>query len=562
MKKRDLLTTVPVTLLINDKNFLLNHNEIDTSQIVILNSLPSPAESPLSLIPPNNLGSSTVSHGTGIASILISKENGNLISGYAKSITNEINTLIYDDAYYNPTYDDYSRVIVDIFQAVETIGLFCNTIGGCINTFQPVINMSRYLGITEKKKCDSFFKKVISAVNLIFKKYLELYPNTIIVTGMPNGSKTSFSMERDCFSPAGLPDIPNLITVGGTNSYINDEGLCETHERVGVHDIIMPDSYPAPEITVYAPARNIPLLDLTPANGNSYAVPQVTSLVLILKSINPELTPQQIKYLIQNYSIPDENNEWCAISPQSCYSGWSDLDNAAFPVLSMYYPVMKAIIDKYDCKNNPDKEICKIVLPNHKYHPDFPDPSSHVLNRICGGLNLYSSTFGDFSISSCSMDPFNTDPEDICTENFASGGVDAVNNTVSISANTYEVSLVLRCASNDVFHLTSINDFYPIIEDNSLDPSCFISFSKDEKPYQRKSGKLHFDNCIINSYLNSYPSSITVWGTFTSSLIDPQEQPSVSTYPLAGEFAVEFFVNTAMYSNPDFLQYLLDTCEN
>ena len=65
-------------------------------------------------------------------------------------------------------------------------------------------------------------------------------------------------------------------------------------------------------VNVAAPAGGVPVVSATGGYsigvGTSFAAPMVTSLAAILKSINPSLSPQQIKQSIVNHAVPMADN--------------------------------------------------------------------------------------------------------------------------------------------------------------------------------------------------------------------------------------------------------------
>ncbi|MBU1241425.1 S8/S53 family peptidase [Myxococcota bacterium] len=541
--------------VIFDHQFSLNHEEFDLDKMIIEADVEVPLARPEERVPQSNLGGRNDEHGTSVASVMVAKENGKTSAGYGSSLINNLTTYIYDKT---PTLNwvSYEREISRIMETNVVAHSFCTEYGVCDFDKIAVFNLSAYWGVIDSAQCNARIRRITkNIIRPFFQKMISEPENkdTVFIVGMPNQDPSGMTtFPEDCYAPAGL-DATNLITVAGHRSYQNQTDVCQTHELYGSF---------GNGVTIFAPAENIALLDLTTANGNSMATPIVSSLVLLIKSINPSLTPIQIKEYITKYSEYHQDNRWCERVPQVCGSGWSDIDNAEFPRASFYLPVMKVLMDKEKCKTNRSKEICKAI---NLFGGELPDHSSFALNRLCGGLNLESSYFGDHKIDSCSNDPMST-TGDICTEDFASGTIDPMSKTTRITSNSDDLMLTIDCRDPQTFTLSELGiGGYPIMSPEDIgdgNKACGVTLFHSGKNYLSVSGDLEFDYCIINSYsiTNGNPSSVSVWGSFSSILTEPGN--ITDGYELYGQLALEFFSNTAIMNDEAVVSYLLENCVN
>ena len=153
----------------------------------------------------------------------------------------------------------------------------------------------------------------LNADKEIYADIVNQYPNITFVFGAGNdGIDAQFSL------PGGGVVADNVISVGGTN--LNDERaifgvLSFSNSNFGAVDIS------APGIGVYAPK---PGGGHTNFSGTSASAPLVTGVAAILKAINPDLTPAQIKQILIETADPIQTGETDKRIGTGCYSDPND----------------------------------------------------------------------------------------------------------------------------------------------------------------------------------------------------------------------------------------------
>lgn len=261
-------------------------------------------------------------HGTKVAGVIAADNDNGSVNGIATRILTPQNVEVF-------------------FCNGQTLGLTrmlsCAAIAGELNV--DAVNMS--FGYGQKSIRIPRFQSIQRKWERVFVQY----PNTLYLASADNHP---VELTRTNDAPAGI-DLPNLLTVGGT-------GACKPNE---------PASFSArgPLIEIAAPAVNVPVIALDRptgapvyARGNSFATPIVTSIALVLRSLNPAITPAEIKKTLRDHAYPT--------SPEV---------NSARAVLAV--PMLQAMIDAAvpaDVLNTIDRDGDGIY-----------DEPGMVVNRIC-----------------------------------------------------------------------------------------------------------------------------------------------------------------------------------
>lgn len=130
----------------------------------------------------------------------------------------------------------------------------------------------------------------VKHINENWKKFMQHYPDVLFVTGAHN---KPYEITNANYAPGGI-QLPNVITTAST--------------AYSLPQVPAVWSAYGPLIDIAAPGDNCPTVDPTKANairmssGNSFSAPAVASLAAVLKSINPGLSPGEIKSYILNNS--------------------------------------------------------------------------------------------------------------------------------------------------------------------------------------------------------------------------------------------------------------------
>lgn len=286
------------------------------------------------------------SHGTHVAGVIAADNKDGGVNGIASSLIKDKLELL------SSAIDTPGTVIQDL-ERITTIGL---------NDEVQICNMSYGYGGLDKNGNEID----VQDIRFLFKVAFLLSDNTLFVVAAGN-EYFKITETNDC--PAGI-QLQNVITVAGTK-YNNPQQACSW------------SSY-GPLMDIAAPCENWPLVDPDHANklmideGNSYGAPAVASLAAILKSINPNLSPAQLKQYILNYSYGTDQS----------VSGRR---------LVLTLPIEQVLIDM----NAPDEILEKIDSDENEGKWDLP---GIVVCRIC---NVSTITIEGEPIMRCEIDSTN-----------------------------------------------------------------------------------------------------------------------------------------------------------
>jgi hypothetical protein len=274
-------------------------------------------------------------HGTTVASIIVADNGDGLNNGIASRILGDRLHLIVGDAHIALNYYSLARTISSARRAIE--------LGA------RVINYS--MGLTASCRTPQSLTQLQNQFMRLFTA-----PASANVLFVASASNDRLVLNNND-APAGLP-APNLITVGGLES-------CYFNQRYAF-------SATGPGIDIAAPATYIPLCCVgdpvvgpSPINedGNSFAAPIVSAMAAIVLSIHPEFTGAELK----NFLI-DVDHVWPA--PEEVGGKRVALIKTVGSAILQYAPSSSAVDTIMDCFGVSSDDI--------------PDPSGHMINRLCG----------------------------------------------------------------------------------------------------------------------------------------------------------------------------------
>jgi hypothetical protein len=186
--------------------------------------------------------------------------------------------------------------------------------------------------------------------NKITRKFLEKvhkkYPKVVFVAAAGNEALTHNGVLDGTNYDFGGTPAPNLITVGS----VDKEG-----KRSEFSNKVTKDG----EITLVAVGTDVPAVidkvtgEAVPISGTSFATPQVSGTIAILKSINPDLTAEQIKKILVETATTQIANP--AISERI-----KDVEpEAGGPLLQLDKAVLKVLLEHPEYK---DKDFTEQTL--------------------------------------------------------------------------------------------------------------------------------------------------------------------------------------------------------
>jgi len=348
-------------------------------------------------------------------------------------------------------------------------------------------------------------------------------PDALFVVAADN---RSYEITETNYAPAGI-DLPNVITVGGTN-------LCAPEEAY-------PDSAFRPRIDIAAPAVFVPVAsfdnghEITPVTGNSVATPIVTSLAAILKAIDPGLSPREIK---EDYILSHGAPAPLSVGGMRAYYSST---------------IMQALIDRMPSVPTTVLDLIDEDMNGQHDQPGF------VINRICGGLQYSVSGYGSYDYSAQEVGGSSTSiVGEIAPMAFL------LRSYVGPDAN-----LLLGCREG--FECTfELGKSYPIHED-ALDLPGYVAVSYTHHPEEDVleaiglglSGSVLFESCRIDQRLplGNRILEISMTGHFSGNLrVVNVPSNSTSYETLEGYFSLPF-ITLGLSPDEPVYQYIEDNCE-
>lgn len=213
-------------------------------------------------------------HGTMVAGTIAADNKDGGVNGIASSLINDKLELISAARDTTENGGSVTGIIDLLYKAFDL-------------EYPQICNMS--FGWTGRDKNGNEVNN--EDTNKLFKKIFEYYPDVLFVVAADN---KYYEITNINFAPGGI-QLPNVITTAGTK-YGDPLQACSW-------------SAYGPLIDIAAPIEKVPVVDPTKTNtvkivgGNSIGAPAVASLAAILKSINPNLSPGEIKqYILDNSS--------------------------------------------------------------------------------------------------------------------------------------------------------------------------------------------------------------------------------------------------------------------
>ena len=267
-------------------------------------------------------GDSFGSHGTGVTNIIAANPQNGGIAGIAsgplgsKLKVEEVNHFAppYGDSWVAPDPNDPTKVTYSNGHTQmlgSLVALKKSIDSGC-----KTINCS--WGATDT------YPETAAAYKKFFEKMAKDHPDVIFVCSAGNNGKVVDGSRR---YPSGL-NLPNMITVGN----VMNDGTRAASSNM---------SSPNFEVTLAAPGQQAvwglsEKGELTNNNGGtSMATPQVTSTIALMRSINPNLTAEQIKDILkktasQGVTVGDHSN----LAPPQLGAGILSVDQAVLAAIN------------------------------------------------------------------------------------------------------------------------------------------------------------------------------------------------------------------------------------
>ena len=348
------------------------------------------------------------------------------------------------------------------------------------------------------------------AENDSFKAVFTLYPNVLFVTSADN---KHYKITNNNFAPGGI-QFPNVITVGCT--------------KYGYPKLAADWTAYGPLINIAAPAELCPVVDPWKANsvkivsGNSIGAPAVTSLAAILKSINSNLSPAEIK----NYIVENSNPTAQSIGGRA---------------MAMSKAIQQLLIDM----QAPQEIVDKIDPSGNNGTWDVP---GLVASRICGMSTIKIS--GQPTMNCETSDTSNV------------GLLQAVGGFTVFSQNTQEFIVYFWDKYKILNTDLNIEMYYPEIKD-AVTVSYGNNNPNDMVAGNSRTGTLHIKNAFITERnpMSGEPMTIEA-EAIISGAMETSHAPS-------GQLGVENFEGTLQFAlglfpgqSPEFYQYFEDNCES
>lgn len=458
----------------------------------------------------------TKPHGTYVSSVIAADNNGQATNGIAsRFLGDHLKLLIGGDP-------------------VFTLGFFMSLALKYTKTASDegranIVNISQSF-----PSCDATtFDTCNDGPMRLWENVFKTYNDVLFVISAPNTSSMAFPnhpLDPLVQTPAGI-QLANVITVGGT-------AHCDplTLSNYSAH---------GPRVEIVAPSEEVPVfwafsssLDATRLWGNSYAAPQVASAAAILLSVDPALTPVEIKSLLVDHG------------PEA-----TGAHGYTYPRLDMYEPLAVHLLTRVPIS----EETRRLLDPKEL---GYPDMLGHVIYRICGGLDLEVE---DFSFHEYT-DPNSTiiDPMDP----YAVGAVQGVTQSFELKSLFPDGAWVRVACSNCEFRLEQEYEMTDTITASHTDGVAAMEYYSDylstDAPYGESFyGTLSFDSCRINERddINNLPSSFTVAGSFQGDIELHISSEQTEIHPFTSYFVIDFQTFCIMEPEAEYCAYLDAVCE-
>lgn len=279
-------------------------------------------------------------HGFTVTGIVAADDNGTSTAGLLTEPIGAANVHLYIGAVDTKKVFNKStykwKIVIDYYHIIEL------SVRAARDAKADIINMSF------SQYCIPLTSFNCLSVNSSWRRLFSTYYNTLFVAAAGN---ESFSLQGDELFPSSMTNVDNLIKVGGNNYCAPGSlhPLSNYSELPGVLDIAAPFAIP-----VLNPS-DLGSTWIT-GQGTSISTPMVSALAGLLKSIQPELTPVELKEAIIFHA-----------KEGPVYMGGAALDFS------------KPILHVLSQKTGLAPEVVKLIARD-----GTADPVSIILNRICG----------------------------------------------------------------------------------------------------------------------------------------------------------------------------------
>ncbi len=232
--------------------------------------------------------SNKLTHGTKVTEVIAANSENGGMSGVASVLGDklQVNTTTLGDISWNKTNKkDASKDDISEYDDSEFgYQKYIYTVEAMKNIQKQIDNGATIINCSFSNHLKDYSNIQNEYLSKIYKHLLEKtqkkYPNVIIVGTAGNDSK--YLVKNKIWSHK----LDNLVTVGAVNrnkSWANYSNVVEKNDNN--------------EVTVVA-CGDVKMEDGKTATGTSFAAPQVTGLIALLRSIDPKLTPAEIKKIL------------------------------------------------------------------------------------------------------------------------------------------------------------------------------------------------------------------------------------------------------------------------
>ncbi len=424
-------------------------------------------------------------HATQIAGVIAADNGDGGVNGIAS-------TLIEDKLKVYSYNNNNASLIKDI----EMLFLACSM------DDVDIINMS--YGFGGFIEGTNYLKNCVYARG-IYEWAFRSFPEVLFVCAAAN-EKFEISQLND--APAGI-QLPNVITVSGT--------------KFGDPLQASPWCSYGSLIDIAAPNEKLALLDSSSANtiqisdGNSFAAPMVAATAGVLKSLKPDLLPEQIKDYILDYASPTD-------------------ESVGGRRLNIPMPVEQLLIEM-----NAPEAILEKVDDSEPFGE--PDAIGIVECRICG--------HSVFKIEGEPALVAYNDSTSFGFLNHMGGGITMTSEyqTLAIEFNTYDI----------------LSSQLPIAPDDEIPRSVAIGYYNQYSLVSGTSrdGDFNIESAEITQYnqLNQNPLSIRIIGSLKGNMTLVQIEDMMEGVPYNRKFSGSFNILMILQSeDEDFLEYIDTYC--
>jgi len=169
----------------------------------------------------------------------------------------------------------------------------------------------------------------------------------VVVAAVGNGTESPAEPWNYAAYPAALPHVIGVSAVtetGTVPNYSNRDAIYNDIAAPGdnIFSTIPTNLVPAGSTCADGPYSDCGPDDLRDAIGTSFAAPQVSAAAALLLGVDPNLTPDQVSWLLERSADDATPETGCAFCPpgRDAYTGWGTLDiDAALTLLTSGTPL-------------------------------------------------------------------------------------------------------------------------------------------------------------------------------------------------------------------------------